>query len=334
MLNNILYFSICDNRKKMSNQDLLLGNIRKHLSKNSSLIEEIASVLHISYDASHRRVSCKSKFSIEETVKLCQHYSISMDNIFKGDTNKVIAEKTKEIRSLEDLALYFRQSAQNLKPYAANSKMYYSSKDIPLFYTIGGTLLSKFKLYVWLNLLVGTENQENFEKFTLDQSLLEYSSQLQSVYENAEVHEIWNDTTINSTLQQILYFFESGLLSHSNAVLLYEDLKKLLQKAEEKSSKNSTGYHLYYNELLILNNNVLMSSPEKKSLFIPYTMLGYFITEDESTCRNASEYFIHQIKNSKSLNLSGTRDRKIFFGRGHQKIDFYLQKINKLDFEI
>ena len=318
----------------MDNQAILLGKIRKQLHKNSSLIEEIASVLQISYDASHRRVSAKSKFSIDETVKLCQHFSISMDKIFGGKENQVIAEKTKEIHSLEDLATYFRQSASNLKHYGSNSKMYYSAKDIPLFYTIGGTLLSKFKLYVWLNLLIGSENQESFEKFTLDQSLLEYSSQLQSVYDNSEVHEIWNDTTINSTLQQILYFFESGLLSHQNATLLYEDLKKLLLKAEEKSSKNSSNYHLYYNELLILNNNVLMSNLEKKSLFIPYTMLGYFITEDISTCNNASEYFIHQIKNSKSLNLSGTRDRKLFFNKGHQKIDFYIQKINKLDYEL
>ena len=316
----------------MDSQAVLLGNIRKHLPKNSSLIEEIAAILQISYDASHRRVSSKSKFSIDETVKLCQHFSISMDKIFGREDNKVIAEKTKEIHTLADLSTYFKQSASNLKPYGTNSKMYYSAKDIPLFYTIGGTLLSKFKLYVWLNLLIKSDNQESFEKFTLDQSFLEYSSQLQTVYENSEVHEIWNDTTINSTLQQILYFFESGLLLHQNAVLLYDDLKELLQKAEEKSSKNSSKYHLYYNELLILNNNVLMSNADKKSLFIPYTMLGYFITEDISTCDNASEYFKHQIKSSKSLNLSGTRDRKLFFNKANQKVDFYLQKVNKLDF--
>ena len=318
----------------MDNQSILLKNIRKRLDKSSSLIEEIATVLQISYDASHRRVSSKSKFSIEEAVKLCQHFSISMDKIFGGKENQVIAEKTKEIRSSEDLAMYFKQSASNIKQYGKNSKMFYSAKDIPLFYTIGGTLLSKFKLYVWLNLLIGSENQESFEKFTLDQSLLDYSSQLQSVYEHSEVHEIWNDTTINSTLQQILYFHESGLLAHQNALQLYEDLKKVLQIAEEKSSKNSSNYHLYYNELLILNNNVLMSKSDKKSLFIPYTMLGYFITEDVSTCDNASEYFLHQIKNSKSLNLSGTRDRKLFFNKANQKADFYIQKINKLDFEL
>ncbi len=317
----------------MNNQSILLGIIRKLLTKNSSLIEEIATVLEISYDASHRRVSEKSKFSIEETVKLCQHFSISMDKIFGQNHHKVIVEKTKEIQSFADLNLYFKQSADNLKSYEANSKMFYSAKDIPLFYTIGATLLSKFKLYVWMNLLIARENQERFEKFTVDQSLLEYSFKLQKVYENAEVHEIWNDTTINSTLQQILYFFESGLLSHENATLLYEDLKNLLRKAEEKSNKNTSNYHLYYNELLILNNNVLMSNPEKKSLFVPYTMLGYFITEDISTCNNASEYFLHQIKNSKSLNLSGTRDRKLFFNKANQKVDFYLQKINTTAFD-
>ncbi|NBL64760.1 hypothetical protein GV828_06045 [Flavobacterium sp. NST-5] len=318
----------------MNNQAILLGTIRKSLSKNSSIIEEIATILQISYDASHRRVSEKSKFSIEETVKLCQHFSISMDKIFSQNNQKVIVEKTKEIQSLADLSLYFKQSAENLKSYETSSKMFYSAKDIPLFYTIGGTLLSKFKLYVWMNLLIAPENQQRFEKFTVDQSLLEYSSQLQKVYENAEVHEIWNDTTINSTLQQILYFFESGLLSHENATLLYEDLKNLLHKAEAKSSKNASSYHLYYNELLILNNNVLMSNLEKKSLFVPYTMLGYFITEDSSTCNNASEYFLHQIKNSKSLNLSGTRDRKLFFNKANQKVDFYLQKINTTEFDL
>ena len=108
----------------MDNQAILLGKIRKLIDKNSSLIEEIASVLQISYDASHRRVSSKSKFSIDETVKLCLHFSISMDKIFGGKENQVIAEKTKEIHSLEDLATYFKQSASNLKHYGSDSKMY------------------------------------------------------------------------------------------------------------------------------------------------------------------------------------------------------------------
>lgn len=312
----------------MDNQDKLLKAIRQKLEKSVSLIDEIAAILNISYDASHRRVSQKSKFSIEETIALCRHYSLSMDSLFTGEEN-VIVQKTSEIRSMQDMENYFKESSEKLKDYLhmPDTVMYYSAKDIPLFYTIGGTLLSKFKLYVWLNLLSGTQNQDSFENFSINSSLLEYSSGLKAVYDKVEVNEVWNDTTINSTLQQVYYFFQSGLLSLPNAIALCEDLKKILGTAEERCSKTDTGFNLYYNELLILNNNVLLSAKQQQSLFVPYTMLGYFITADKTTCQNALDFFRHQVRSSKSLNQSGTRDRKLFFNRGHQKIEFYLQKM-------
>src|SRR5690606_4089674 len=131
---------------------------------------------------------------------------------------------------------YFKDSADKLSDFAGTdgAKMFYSAKDIPLFNTIGGTLLSKFKLYVWLNLLTGNQNQYKFEKFVVDKSLLEHSLKLKQVYEHVEINEIWNDTTINSSLQQIYYFFESGLLSLQNALLLCEDLKTILRNAEDR----------------------------------------------------------------------------------------------------
>ena len=312
----------------MNNQDTLLKAIRQKLGAQTSVIDEIAGILSISYDAAHRRVSQKSKFSIEEAIALCRHYNLSMDMLF-SDSNKVIVEKTAEIRSMADMEGYFKQSAENISSFLnyPNAKMYYSAKDIPLFYTIGGTLLSKFKLYVWLNLLAGTQNQQSFESFTVNQKLLEHSSKLKAVYDSVEVHEIWNDTTINSTLQQMYYFFQSGLLTLPNALLLGADLKRVLQTAEDRCCNGSSRFHMYYNELLILNNNVLLSAPQQRSLFVPYTMLGYFITNDVATCANANDFFKHQVKNSKSLNESGTRDRKLFFNKGHQKIDFYLQRM-------
>ena len=50
----------------MNNQELLLKEIRKLIS--TSLNDEISAILNISYDAAHRRVSGKSKFSIDETL--------------------------------------------------------------------------------------------------------------------------------------------------------------------------------------------------------------------------------------------------------------------------
>lgn len=319
----------------MNNQETLLNEIRKQLSPSSSLNDAIAVALDISYDAAHRRVSGKSKFSIDETILLCQHFNLSLDTIFHNE-KKMVVEKTKEVNSEADLVQYFRDSAAHLSEFnnTENLSIFYSAKDIPLFYTIGGSLLSKFKLYVWLNLLIGKENIPSFESFTISNQLQEHSSLIQNVFAKATVHEIWNDTTINSTIQQILYFFESGLLSIDNATELYQDVKRMLLSIEEKSSQNGVHYHLYQNDLLILNNSVLVKNEVKSKLFIPYTMLGYFITDDMDTTKNASDYFKYQMKNSKSLNLSGTRDRKLFFNKAHQKVDYYIQRLhNQIDLQ-
>lgn len=312
----------------MKYQELLLQEIRKCLSIDQSIIEELAGILGISYDASHRRVALKSKFSIEETVTLCRYFSISFDALL-GDKSKVLTDKTLPIKSLTDFKNYFEQSAAHLEKYQGKTTtMYYSAKDIPLFYTIGGTLLSKFKLYVWTQLLAKQNKQTSFENFTLNVSLLEVTSQLKSVYESVSVVEIWNDTTINSSLQQIYYFFESGLITHETALLLLTEVDKIVAAVEAKTNRNSEHHKLYYNELLILNNTVLVSSEHRKSLFVPYNMVGYFITENKATCLEAEYFFENQVYNSKLLQSSGKRDRNLFFNRMYQKIEFYRNKVN------
>lgn len=312
--------------------ELLLATIRKNIPQSDSILTVISDILSISYDAAHRRVSGKSKFSIEEAVALCRHFNFSMDAVL-GAENKVLVEKTREINSFEDLALYFSTSADYLERFSlSEATMYYSAKDIPLFHTIGGTLLSKFKLYVWMGLLMGND-MAPFSEFVIPEAILPHSSRLKKVYDNIRVNEIWNDTTINSTLQQIDYFSESGLLTPEHARHLYNDVTELLTKTEERCTKAASRYELFYNELIILNNNVLVSDGEHSKLFVPYTMLGYFITGDGPTCHNAQQYFRKQVKNSKSLNHSGTRDRKLFFNKAIQKTEHYISRLDsRLDF--
>lgn len=311
----------------MNNQDLLLKAIRQGFGAKNSINDEIAGVLNISYDAAHRRVSGKSKFSIEETVALANHYNISLDKLF-AQKDQVIVEKTIEITSLKDMLSYFRKSAIHIETLtkSRNSVLYYSAKDIPLFYFMDGTILSKFKAYVWLAFLNQKQQNVSFENFVIDEAFLEHTQKLKTIYENVSVREIWNDTTINSSLQQILYFYEAGLLSFKSAVALYNDLKRILNLIKEKC--NSQNFSIYYNEIILLNNNMLIDSTEKLTMFIPYTLLGYFITDNEESCKNVHSFFNQQIDNSKLLNQAGIRDQNQFFNKAFRKIDYYMEKLN------
>ena len=310
----------------MNYQEILLKEIRNKIDKDISLIDEVATVLNISYDASHRRISMKSKFTIEETVLLCNHFDISMDSLFKNE-DKYVLDKTKTIKSISDFKLYLEKSAQLLNEFKSNnSTVYYSAKDIPLHYTIGGTLLSKFKIYVWLSILTSEPNV-SFENFTIETSMLSESSQLVSVFENTNRIEIWNDTTINSALQQVFYFFEAGLLNYNNAKLIIEDISTIIKKIEQKIEESNSNFDIYYNELLVLNNTVLFTNEKKSTFFIPHNMLSYYVTSDTKICVDEKEFILNQLKNSKSLSKAGKKDQKIFFNRMYQKINFYTNKV-------
>jgi len=313
----------------MTNQELLLKEIRKQLSSSASLNDEISAILNSSYDAAHRRVSGKSKFSIDETLLLANHFNISLDKLFlKND--KVIVEKTIEITSLKDMLSYFKKSAERIEQLATNEKatLYYSAKDIPLFYFMEGTIMSKFKAYVWLTLLNPNQSNVSFENFDIDESFMEHTQKLKKIYEKVTVKEVWNDTTINSSLQQILYFYESGLLNFKSATALYLDLKRILNLIKDKSNKSNSNYSIYYNELILLNNNMLIETEEKLTMFIPYTLLGYFITDNKESCKNVHGFFNQQILNSKALNQSGIKEQNLFFNRANRKIDYYIERLN------
>lgn len=311
---------------KMKHQEILLAAIRMLIPKNISLNDEIAKILDISYDAAHRRISLKSKFSIEETIILCKHYTISMDAIF-CDKNHLIVEKTKKIETLHDFRDYFEKTNQIVSTInPKETTIYYAAKDIPMNYVVSGTLFSKFKFFIWYTLL-NKEEIARFEEFAFEKNVLDGNNYLKKFFENSNRIEIWNDTTINSSLQQISYFFEAGLLNYKNALLIIEDLNTIIRDIEKKCDLNSENFQLYFNELLILNNTALFSSKNKSAFFLPYNALGYFVTSDKKTCQEQQEYISNQLKNSKSLNQSGKKDRKIFFNKMYQKIEFHKIKI-------
>ncbi len=313
----------------MNYQEALLKQIRKQISDRLSINDAIATVLQISYDAAHRRVSGKSKFSIEETVQLANHFTISLDSLFL-QKEKVIIEKTIEVSNLAEMQLYFQNSATKVVSLTKDSTtvMYYSAKDIPLFYFMDATIMSKFKAYVWLNLLDADTSKVTFENFVITESFLESMMKLKKAYEKVEVKEIWNDTTINSSLQQILYFYESGLLSFESANELFDDLKRMINNIKKKCNNPNSNFSIYHNELVMLNNNLLFESKEKLTLFASYTLLGYFITENEESCQNVKRWFHRQIANSKPLNSSGIKEQQLFFNKAIRKIDFYRNQLN------
>jgi BetR domain len=306
-------------------ENALLKEIQqKSISK--SILEEVSQILQISYDAAHRRISGKSAFTLVETVTLCQHYNLSMDNLFL-QKDQVIMQKTKAITNIQDFGNYFEKTAAILQNLPSKETIiYYAAKDIPMNYAVAGTVYSKFKFFIWMQLL-NKEQNYSFENFSFPENIWNKNDSLKTFFDTANRIEIWNDTTINSALQQVIYYYEAGLLHYQNAQYILEDIQEIIEKIEKNCTQNNEKFQLYYNELLILNNAALFYTPKNSAFFLPYNALGYFACTDKNTCTEQQQYLSTQLANSKSINKSGKKEQKIFFNKMYQKITFYKQKL-------
>ncbi len=320
------------NKKQFDNK--LIKAIKANSNKNYSFIEEVANALDIGYDAAYRRINGKATISLYETVKLAEYFKISLGDLF--DINKkesFVVSKTTEILNGQHLEQYFLNLSKTLEYLSSkNGSMLYSAKDLPIFYFLRDNLLSRFKIFVWLYVLdVNFKFKKiRFDQFKIPASLLKTAMNTGSLFENIKITEVWNQGIIDSTINQIIYFFEMKLLNYNDAILICKDLKKVIESIEENSCRgfrNDVEYKLYYNELLILNNNVLVKYKHKMNLYSPYSLLRYYLVEDQETCSKFEKFMYDQLTFSKLLSQAGVKDNSIFFNHLYKKIDKLKRRI-------
>lgn len=316
-------------------QEQFIKYLKGKSQNSTSFVDEIASVLDIGYDAAYRRINLKTNLTLEEGVKLAKHYKVSLNKLFEiGNTNTLIAELPPQPKDEAGLEMYFKASLNNVLPLTKikGAEMIYSAKDIPFFHTLNDSYLTRYKMYVWLKDL-NTEMVKSKITFddwmkTIPESLLQSAYKVSEVYKYINITELWNDNTITGTLQQVLYYFEAGLVSKDMALQICDDIDKVIKHTEEQTiqqslieAKNKNSYHLYKCDLHMLTNTVMVKTPFQKVFFSPFTVLSYFKIEHQETCEMMYEFLQKQMSISKLLATAGERDRTLFFNTIHQKIN-------------
>ena len=193
-------------------------------------------------------------------------------------------------------------------------------------------------MYVWLkdNNIDMAKSKISFDDWakTIPQSLLESAFALSEVYKNINITELWNDNTVTGTLQQILYYFEAGLLSKETALQICQDVHDVVDHTEKQTieqciegSKNQNFFRLYKCDLHMLTNTLMVITSFQKVFFVPFTVLTYFKIEHQGTCNLMHEFLMKQMSNSKLLANAGEKDRTLFFRKMRKKIDFTIERI-------
>lgn len=326
-------------------QELLIQSLKNKTKNANAFVNEIAEILDIGYDAAYRRINLKTCLTLDEGIKLAKHYNISLNKLFEiGNKNSIVTELSPPINDVKGLEHWIRESTSHVIAVKKikDSQFIYSSKDIPLFHTLTDSLLTRYKMYVWLKdlNLEMAKSKISFDDWaqTIPKSLLNSAFELGEIYKHTNIVELWSDNTVNGSIQQVLYYFEAGLVSKEYALQICDDIRDVINHVEDKTINQSLGgqnttntFMLYKCDLQTLSNTIMVITPYGKVFFSPFTVLSYFKVEHHETCEMMYEFLQKLMSNSKLLTTTGERDRTIFFKRVHQKISIAKERINMGD---
>ena len=258
----------------MNYQENLISRINASLPAGQSLAPILADLLDVSMDSAYRRISGKTVFSLDESVKIAEHFSISLDSLKNPNQLNASISFTQLDSKVESFKVYLEGLLQNLK-LIGNSKegrLYYSCLDIPVFQNLSLPNLAAFKMFYWMHAIMEVEELKGkqLEKDTIDKELIDFGKAIYEEYCRIPSVELWTTGTLNSTLRQIEFYHHSGHI-RSKEVLedLYADLDTLIDRQERKAEKGTKvidriaeenekhNFSLYESDIELSNNGAL-----------------------------------------------------------------------------
>ncbi len=327
----------------LQKQSQFLKKIEDIIPISSSLVNELSDVLETSTDSSYRRIRCETLLSIEEIIKLCDHFNITFDAFSKSENTAVTFNYSKLEPSISCFKEYLEKLLQDMKTIdnSNQKQIIYACEDIPVFHHFNHPILASFKMFYWMLTILNVPELE-FEKFdtnNINSELTETGKQIAAAYSRIPSIEIWTETTIHSTIKQIEYFWEAGKFKNKNdALKVCEELRNeitLIQRQAEKGTKldsfpnniQENNFKLYFSDMEITNNCVHVNIGSLKSVYLGHFTFSTMSTFNDSYCKETFEWMNTIIKKSTLISGISEKQRYQVFKKYFKYIDELEEKI-------
>jgi transcriptional regulator with XRE-family HTH domain len=313
-----------------------LGHIiHEYVKAKKISVEQLMGILHISKDSLYRRLRGENDFTLSEAYTLQNVLKFSIDS-FNADysaTAKTFTIKKFPLYTTpeETVGKYIHELYTDLQKVgsAGLNQLYYAAKDLPLFCFFSSEVLTSFKLYFWYITIFDSKGKvQLYNPKWLPAETLTQASHVHEMYSQCDSTEIWNFETINSTLHQIHYCQEAGLLTKENAKIIINalyDFVNQLDKNCELGTKNGKGkLVLYLNEILLLDNSVIFDTTLTKIFYLPYQTLNFLSSMDAEFTDVNLQWFTKQISKSTLLTSDSQQAR-------NRLMQHYMAEIKKYE---
>jgi len=326
-------------------QQLFFNHIKSKIPAHLSFAQEVAQVLNISNDSAYRRIRGEKPLALDELQVLCNKYLISLDQLLHIKSNTVIFSYDKVDPFTFGFNKYLQFIVGSLTQFAAlqNARMYFYSKDIPIFHFMPFPALRAFKFFFWKRTVIGYPElaRQQFNGDTDDDEAIAMAKKIDELYAKIYSVDIWNEESINVTISQIEIYRQSNIFTDNDILRkVYLQLEELVDHLElqleagrkilhnQPNKQNNAVYDAYVNEALIGNNTVHVQSDDRQITLINHNGLNFMPTEDADFCAYTHEHLQTIIRKSTHISVVGEKERRMFFNAFRKKIRERIESID------
>lgn len=317
-------------------QEVFIKHLKQVVPANVSLVDDIADLLKISNDSAYRRLRNETELSLDETYKICKHYRISIDSVLSNKGDSVTCNYIKLTDSEENFDNYLTGLLMQLERLqkSEDAKIIYAAEEIPIFHSFFSKELAAFKLFYWQRsvLNIPAYQTKKFDWDVISEKQLEITDKIHKTYLKIPSTEIWTDETINTTIKQIEYYFESGAFKEKeDAITILQELKKMAQAinqyAEEENKSKNSSFNLYNSDLVIGTNCIHVTVAGSVISYISFNTMNSLTTSNNQFCEEIEHWMKNLIKKSTLISSIAEKQRFQFFSKAYKAIDNCIDRI-------
>jgi hypothetical protein len=328
-------------------QAQLIRKLKDSIPANHSLVEEMADLLQISTDSAYRRIRGETALTIDEVTRLCSHYRIPFDfasTAKSGAGNTVTFNYHHLSDDFSNFEAYLRNLVNDMRRIRSSEpkEIIFAAEDIPIFHHFRFPVLAAFKLFYWSKSILNVQefDGKKFELSAVPEAQKELITEIYDLYLNIPSIEIWSEDTLNSTLKQVEYYWESGLFStKEDALQVLDDIAKMISGIEKQAAGSTKfrgdvppagsteNYKLYFSELMIGNNCILVSTGTTKAAYVSHNTFNSMVTVNPAFCEETGRWLSNLIRKSNLISGVSEKQRFRFFKMLNDKISKMRERI-------
>lgn len=313
----------------MNYQESLIQRIQASIPSGQSLAPILADLLEVSMDSSYRRMSGKTLFSLDESMRIAEHFNIALDSLKNPNQLNASIRFTQLDSTVDSFKVYLQSLLQSLKQIeqGVDSKMYYSCLDIPIFQNLSLPNLAAFKMFYWMHAVMEVEPLQGkiLEKDTISQDMIDSGRAIYDQYCKIPSIELWTTNTLNSTLRQIEYYYNAGFIRSKEVLFdIYVDLETLIDRQERKAEKGSKvidriaeknerhNFSLYQSDIELSSNGALAIVNGVRISYIGHLTFNTLISDHPQLNEMAYNWYDRLMRKSTLISEVGTKQRYQF----------------------